>query len=119
MPGSAAWIRLALIITACAVILLIGVPASGGQPQAADDDIIPGRYIVMLKGPGSPRAVTARAGIRPRVVYEHGLWGFAGEFSDEQVRRLRADPAVLSIEPDRIVRLDDQGTTSARTRRAP
>jgi hypothetical protein len=94
---------------ALGILLFLLGPVSGAHPEAVgDSDIIPGRYIVLLKGPGSPRAVTARLGLQPRVVYEHSLWGFAGRFSEEAVRRLAADPAVLSIEPDRIVTLDDQ-----------
>src|SRR4030042_14597 len=109
MPKSTAWRSLSGAAVALGVLLFLLGPTAGGHPQAASDsDIIPGRYIVMLKGPGSPRALTARLGLRPRVVYERGLWGFAGEFSDQALRRLRADPAVLSIEPDRIVTVDDQ-----------
>jgi len=99
---------------AFAVLFLLFGPASGGHPEAAaDSDIIPGRYIVVLKKSASPSAVAARQGLRPQVVYKSAIRGFAGSFSDEAVRRLRADPSVLSVEPDRIVTTYDLSASSS------
>jgi subtilisin family serine protease len=83
--------------------------------DAAKGDIIPGRYIVLLKESRSPRVAAARHGLRPQVVYESALRGFAGHFSDQAVRRLRADAAVLSVEPDRLVTVDDLHASSSQT----
>ena len=96
------------------VLLLLLSPTAGGHPEAAaDGDIIPGRYIVLLKESRSPRAAAARHGLRPQMVYESALRGFAGRLSDKEVRRLRADPSVLSVEPDRIVTVDDLHASSS------
>jgi len=96
---------------AFAVLFLLFGPASGGHPEAAaDSDIIPGRYIVVLKKSASPSAVASRHGLRPQVVYKSALRGFAGSFSDKAVRRLRADPSVLLVEPDRVATVDDAQT---------
>lgn len=47
------------------------------------------------------RVRTARSwGVRPRHVFRHGIGGFAARLSPAQVRRLRADPAVASVEID-------------------
>ena len=105
MPGVCC-IRLLAAAVAFGILLLVPSPTSGGQPQAASD-IIPGRYIVVLKKTDSPAVVSARHGVQPRVQYRSALRGFAGKLSDEQVRRLHADPSVLSIEPDRVVTVDD------------
>jgi CSLREA domain-containing protein len=96
---------------AFAVLLLLLIPAPRVHTgAAADGDIIPGRYIVVLKKSGSPSAVAARQGLRPQVVYESAVRGFAGSFSDKAIRRLRADPSVLLVEPDRVATVDDAQT---------
>lgn len=47
-------------------------------------------------------------GIRPRHVFRHGIGGFAARLSPGQVRRLRDDPSVASIEIDAPVAVADR-----------
>ncbi len=87
----------------------VGTPTAeadhGKGPRAGD--IIPGRYIVRLRDQASPKALAARHGLRPQVVYGAALKGFAGHLSDRALQGLRADPNVISIEPDTIVTAND------------
>ena len=105
----------------------------------SDNDIIPGRYVVILKEAvitparqfeplGVARhekeefsrlahselrtevAYTAsRLGVSARrldAVYTAALSGFSAALGDGEVARLREDPRVASVHPDRVVRLD-------------
>ena len=66
MPKFAGSKLLSLGAVAFGVFLLLLSPTAGGHPQAAaDGDIIPGRYIVVLKKSESPGAAAARHGLRP------------------------------------------------------
>jgi len=71
--------------------------------------VIPGRYIVVYNGSvASADAATdhrQRAeGFRARLRYRRTIKGFAASLSPTQVTRLRADPAVAFVAPDRIRR---------------
>jgi subtilisin family serine protease len=81
------------------------------------------RYIVVMKDEGpdaaagdveGPRRAVAAADVRrvaegveaaPRLVFTHGIRGFAGELSEAQVEALREDPRVAYVEPDAPARL--------------
>ncbi len=72
-------------------------------------DVIPNRYIVTLR-PGAGAAseaarLTAAAGGRVLIVYQHALSGFAADLPSPTLRALREDPAVALIEPDRWLTL--------------
>ena len=99
-----------LLGAALAVLLLVVLgPFSGNYPQAAAaGDVIPGRYIVVLRDGVDASGLAARHGVRPDVTYGHALNGFAGAVSPAALARLRADPNVAFIEPDRIVTAFDQ-----------
>lgn len=73
----------------------------------ARDGVLPGKYIVTLQptmeaAREAERLVTeADGGVD--FVYQHALRGFAARLTPEAVERLRRDPAVSAIEPDRMV----------------
>jgi len=69
---------------------------------------VPDRYVVLFRSSvDSPAAETKkrerRDGFRARFVYRRAVEGFAATLSPGQVRRLEADPEVLSVTPDRRV----------------
>jgi subtilisin family serine protease len=72
------------------------------------DDVIPGRYLVVLKdGRATASAVQAAAtSLAGRVhatvthTYSHALHGFAASMSAAQAASLAKDPAVASVRPD-------------------
>lgn len=100
----------ALLGAAFAFLLLIVLDSVSGYypPAAAAGDIVPGRYIVVLRDGVDASEFAARHGVRPDVTYGHALNGFAGALSPAALARLGAGPEVLLIEPDRIVTAFDQ-----------
>ena len=101
------------------------------QPGLKIGDVIPGSYIVVLAGndriealqqqPGVEMRrlqaavreladpVMSRNAVRPeqlRLVYGTVLTGFSVEMTAEQARLLASDPAVLYVEPDRLLGID-------------
>ena len=87
--------------------------ASSGTTE---DGIIPGRYIVTLRGeetdvPARARRLTAAHGGRVRTSYVRALRGFSVELSPRAAAEMARDPGVAAIEPDRLVTL--QGTEVA------
>jgi hypothetical protein len=60
---------------------------------------------LLKAGVGSSRlaALTNSLGLAPVIEYDQGVRGFAGTVPDAVLERLRADPAVLGIEPDTLV----------------
>lgn len=77
-------------------------------------DIIPDRYIVVLK-PESEFAgkttrevleeMTTAEGVSATQRYETALVGFAGDLSSSALTRMRSDSRVAYIEPDRVITL--------------
>src|SRR5688572_24045050 len=99
---------LALLPFAAACIDLATAPDRVGELQAptaaAQRQLIPGRYVVVLR-PGNSGASTAsdverQFGTRARHVYQRALSGFAMDLTDEQLARLRSDARVAYIEAD-------------------
>ena len=87
--------------------------ASFDRPHdPATGDIIPGRYIVLLReGTDATRYANAlgrRHGFDADIVYGHALRGFAANLSAKAAETLRHDPNVLLVEPDRIVTASPQ-----------
>jgi subtilisin family serine protease len=80
------------------------------EPEAVGDngDIVPGRYIVQAK---RNMSFAARVGVVSALgsgithVYRHALSGYAATLSDAQVKELRANPNVVLVEPDRVMRI--------------
>jgi len=100
-------------VLALAVLALTAFASSAGAshhprvPRAGA--VIPDRYIVVYNGSvGSADAATDRRqqadGFRARLRYRRTVKGFAATLSPVQVGRLRADPAVAFVAPDRIRR---------------
>jgi subtilisin family serine protease len=80
-------------------------PLLKGQSRG---DVIPGRYIVVLKAGASTSAVAARHGLAPDVVYSVALNGFAGAFPAERVMKLMQDSQVDWVEEDQVVTIGAQ-----------
>jgi len=80
-------------------------------------EVIPGRYIVLLKdGEGPARDLPApaieafarRPGVKTHHVYSHAAKGFAADLTDEALETLKRDPRVAYIEQDQIVWIDQR-----------
>lgn len=94
----------AIALSACAA-----GAASPGTAQGAPGSRIPDRYIVVYDSDvqNAEAATTRRAraqDFRVRRRYEQAVKGFAATLSSRQVARLRSDPAVAAVVPDRVVR---------------
>ncbi len=104
------------ILALLAVVLAFAFAGGGapGRGAGADvpGDIVPGRYIVVLRDGADAgslaQALGRRHGFKVDVVYRHALRGFAAGLSAKAAAALRADPSVLFVEPDRVVTLADQ-----------
>ncbi|HUR84040.1 MAG TPA: S8 family serine peptidase [Solirubrobacteraceae bacterium] len=99
MPSSNA----ALALSACAAALAL--PATA---QAAPGSRIPDRYIVLydpgVKDPGAATTRRAQAqDFRVRRRYQQAVKGFAATLTERQAARLRSDPAIAAVVPDRVV----------------
>ncbi len=87
-------------------MLCAAVPATAAPPR---DDTIPGRFIVVYEpSVATPDAETdqreRRDGFRSQRRYRHALKGFVARLSPAQAARLRLDPEVAIVAPDRAVR---------------
>ncbi|NJQ05097.1 S8 family peptidase [Streptomyces lonarensis] len=95
--------------------LLLVLPVAGGAggaaaaPPAAETAaersprVIPGQYVVTLD-PGVPVAeLLAELGVAPLFVYDTVRNGFAAELSPDQLRAVRAAPAVSAVEENTVV----------------
>ena len=97
------------VLFACLTVL-------AGPALAADrggaDQVVPGSYIVVLDD--SVQSVShqlakqeRREGFQARRVYRTALKGYSAKLTPGQVRGLRRDPQVASVEPNRIVHASD------------
>ena len=93
-------------------VLVLSLTVLAGPAMAADrngdDYVVPGSYIVVLED--SVQSVSRqlaeherREGFDARRVYRTALKGYSAQLSRAQVRELRNDPQVASVEPNRIV----------------
>jgi subtilisin family serine protease len=91
-----------LLIPVLAAAALL--PAAGAVAQ-----VVPGRYIVVLKDT-APHAsdVAAAHRVVPTSVYTHALKGFAAELPDAAVKALAKNPHVAWVEPDVEIHLTAQ-----------
>lgn len=97
----------ALLISGAFALQHDAAPTSAGQPAPPSAQA---RYIVVLQ-PGADAAGLAIArGAVPDHVYAHALSGFAAPLGPAQLAALRADPRVVSIEPDQVVSIAGQET---------
>ncbi|MEU7026044.1 S8 family peptidase, partial [Streptomyces sp. NPDC046275] len=73
-------------------------------------DALPGRYVVVLKGPATPSAsareeaarIAQAHGATVRHTFSRVLHGYAAEMTAEQARRTAADPRVAYVEQDAV-----------------
>lgn len=96
---------LALAVVAAGLMLICAGPSFGARTAGKVD----GAYIVLLEGTaGDADAATddlqKKRGFRARLRFRRVLRGFAARLTAAQVERLREDPAVASVSPDRPVR---------------
>ena len=94
-----------LALFACATA--VAGPATAAE-RNGDDYVVPGSYIVVLED--SVQSVSRqlaeherRDGFQARRVYRSALKGYSARLTRAQVRDLRSDPQVASVEPNRIV----------------
>lgn len=80
------------------------------RARAAEDGVIPGRYIVVYEEDHLDRSVNRetrrrerRLGFESRHRYRHAIEGFAAKLTPRQVRALERDPEVASVSADRRV----------------
>src|SRR3990172_3209046 len=98
------WIGITL-----AVALLAALALSGREDvRAANGDIVPGQFIVIVQPGVRPAAVAADHAAVPLHVYTVATRGFAAQLSPRQVAALEADPRVNNVVPDRYVRALDK-----------
>jgi subtilisin family serine protease len=96
-----------LALTLTLVVISIASPGSAPTAGAAGgdaDDVIPGRYIVVLEDGASAADGAADHGLRPSHIYRTALNGFAAAVPAPKLSALAADPRVESVGQDRVVR---------------
>lgn len=91
-----------------ACLTAVAGPASAAE-RNGDAYVVPGSYIVVLED--SVQSVSRqlaeherRDGFKAGHVYRTALKGYSAKLTRAQVRDLRSDPQVASVEPNRIVR---------------
>ena len=99
--GALRWLLPALALTA--VVLGLGATSASARPTAR-------HYVVTVGAGHDPRATAISVGARPKFVYRAALNGFAARLTPRQLGRLRDNPDVTGIEPDRAV-----GSTATQT----
>jgi subtilisin family serine protease len=110
------WGRSSRLVVAVALALCASAAFAGAASAAAHRGaVVPDHYIVVFK-PGTrdsadlAKTLTEEQGGRLEHTYGHALKGFSARLSDQAVKQLSTDPAVQSIEPDRIVEATDTQT---------
>ncbi|MBI5289476.1 MAG: S8 family serine peptidase, partial [Chloroflexi bacterium] len=102
------WLLLAVLAVACLTLLPVqrARPATAA-PHAGPAILVPGRYIVTFRDAPAADAYASVLAGSPDVAIAHrygqAVEGFAARLSPSIAAALDADPAVASIEPDRIV----------------
>ncbi|MFJ6934855.1 S8 family peptidase [Streptomyces sp. NPDC101132] len=121
--------RIAVAVTTAAATALLGTlttlpaqaapTAAGTVLGAGSPDAVPGSYIVTLKQgagftPASDRGhrLISRHGGQVHKTFRAALNGYAVTLGAAQARKLAADPAVASVEQNRIVRADATQTNA-------
>jgi subtilisin family serine protease len=112
-------LRRGVAVGAAVLLGLFGLPSTAGAAPPAEGavlaapgaEVVPGSYVVVLKeGTGAvdrqARALADRHGGAVRHTYAHALRGFSATMSEQQARRLAADPAVAYVQPNIVHRID-------------
>lgn len=85
--------------------------AEGTIVGAGAEGAVPNSYIVTLKAGSGAKAGSLADRFGGRVGYEYpALRGFSVQLSEQQAKRLAADPAVQSVEQNRTVRVAETQT---------
>jgi subtilisin family serine protease len=85
--------------------------APGAQPPLAEQPVqpvaqpLPGQFIVVLRDDADAARVRSQLPVAPQFTYTTALRGFAVRLDAGSLDRVRALPGVLTVEPDRAVRL--------------
>ncbi len=87
-----------LLLVAVLSLLVLAVSAVSASAEA-----VPGQYIVTLKPGQDGKRSAEKVKVKPKKVYTHALNGFAAKLSDDQLKALKTDPSVESIEQDQVV----------------
>ncbi len=81
---------------------------SQSEQSNSNPDIIPGKYIIILKDDASPQEILKKYGVGKIHQYEHAFNGLAITASDNQISAIKSDPRVVYIENDALVRASAQ-----------
>ncbi|WP_328490637.1 S8 family peptidase [Streptomyces zaomyceticus] len=118
VTASAASVVAALLGTFAAVPAQ-AAPAEGVVLAAGSADAVPGSYIVTLKQGAGFKAASAKGrnlisgyGGTVRKTFGSAVNGYSATLDETEARRLAADPAVASVEQNRIVRADATQTNA-------
>jgi len=102
------------IVTALVLMAMMLTTMAVNRPvSAANPDIVPDRYIVVLNdnvpdAAGKARDLAAQHGLTLAFTYEHALKGFAAVIPAARLAQLQADPNVAFVSPDRVVKISAQ-----------
>ncbi|MFE4828752.1 S8 family peptidase [Streptomyces sp. NPDC056672] len=80
---------------------------------------IPGQYIVTLKPAFSAATVVQQLGVKPLFTYGTALRGFAAALTGDQLRAVRAFPAVQAIEENARISVGSPAAVRARSGEKP
>jgi len=90
------------------VLAQSATPGDGKQQAAAEKSagqVVPGRYIVVLKDDADAQNVaeahSRRLGVEVTSTYQHALRGYAAKIPSARLSEVKADPHVLFVQPDR------------------
>ena len=101
-------LRLLVLVPALLLLGLLALGAGSGPP--ANGDVLPGRYVVLLKASAATAAIDEVAR-RHGLEVEHRFTSINGVSlvgAPGKLRQLQADPRVAVAEPDRLVSLSAQ-----------
>ncbi|HEV3475380.1 MAG TPA: S8 family serine peptidase [Actinomycetota bacterium] len=107
-PGrSIAVMTLLMVLASVSAAAVAGEPGRGGR-EASGPDLLPGRYLVVVRDGADPQKVARDHGVQAEHVYRTALKGFGGPMSAGRAEALKRDPRVQSVEPDRVVQVAAQ-----------
>lgn len=107
-------IALAFVFVQCFVLAPIQPETTAQRAANQPLEIVPGRYIVLLRDDATMAAanvaagVDRMAGVRVDQVYDTAFRGFAGVMSATAAQKLLANPNVAGVYPDYVVRAQGQ-----------
>ncbi|MFM8625326.1 MAG: S8 family serine peptidase [Actinomycetota bacterium] len=83
------------------------LPPFAAPDGASAGDVIPGRWIVQFSSETAASTAAASLAGSVNASFTDAIDGFVADLTDGQVTTLRSNPSVVSIEPDRVVVVDD------------